>query len=59
MIKSAAEQEMGQVEHPMLLPDTPERRQPVLVYDLQRRSGFVLCHIIRTVSQIFRIQIRI
>jgi hypothetical protein len=38
MIKRAAEQEMEQVEYPMLLPDTPERGQPVLAYDLHPSS---------------------
>jgi hypothetical protein len=59
MLKRAAEQEMEQVGHLVLLPDTTERRQPGLVYDLQRRSGMVLCHISQTAPQIIRIQIRI
>jgi len=59
VIKRTAEQEMEQVEHLVLLPDTTERRQPGLVYDLHRRSGMVHCHISQTAPQIFRIQIRI
>jgi hypothetical protein len=53
MIKRAAGQRMEQVEHPLLLPDTTERRQPVLVNDLHRSSGIVLCHISRTAVNIF------
>jgi hypothetical protein len=57
MLKRAAEQEMEQVGHLVLLPDTTERRQPGLVYDLHRRSGMVHCHISQTAPQIFSIQI--
>ena len=59
MLKRTAEQEMEQVEHLLLLPDTMERRQPGLVYDLHRISGMVHCHISQRAPQIFRIQIRI
>jgi len=49
---------MEQVEHPVPLPDTTERRQPVFVYNLHRRSGIVLRHISRTAANVLRIQIR-